>query len=153
MGLFDFMKKKATVKQPQTTKAATKPSRECLDKLTKDGELPWGWIYQHKDFTDKINGEYTHFLNTWLDSGNKSPKEQYQALKSFVLYLKDAEKLCKSKGECYEFWFYEILATKDYIEKRTSELEELSANLERGDATTNHRNKDKNKRSESIGKN
>ena len=44
--------------------------------------------------------------------------------------LEDAEKLCKSKGECFEFWFYEIIASKDYISKRKQELNELSANLE-----------------------
>ena len=100
-----------------------------LEHLTKDGELPWGWHSQNKEFTEKINAEYSFFLNLWLDSRSKSPKEQYSALKSFVTYLEDLEKLCKAKGECFEFWFYEILSSKPYIEKRKKELQELTTNL------------------------
>lgn len=132
MALFDFLKKKAPVtkKQSSTTKAETNSFGERYDRLTADGELPFGWIYRNKDFTDKIQAEYSYFLNMWLDSRNKSPKEQYPALKSFVMYLEDVEKLCKSKGECFEFWFYEILTGKGYIENRKQELEELTANLD-----------------------
>jgi hypothetical protein len=131
MGLFNFMKKKAPVQKQQTRAAKTNSSGERLDRLTPDGELPFGWIYHNNEFVSRISGEYSHFLNMWLDSRNKSPKEQYQALKSFVMYLDDAGKLCKSKGECFEFWFYEHLAQKDYIEKRKSELEKLTANFDK----------------------
>lgn len=131
MGLFDFMKKKSVpAKTPNTTKVETNSFGEPLDRLTPEGELPWGWISHNNEFTGKIGGEYSHFLNMWLESRNKSPKEQYSALKSFVLYLEDAGKLCESKGECFEFWFYEYLTSKEYIEKRKSELEELTANLD-----------------------
>lgn len=101
-----------------------------LDHLTKEGDLPWGWHSHNKAFTDKINNEFSYFLNSWLDVRSKSPSEQYQALKSFVLYLEDVEKLCKSKGECFEFWFYEILTSKDYIKKRKNELLTLAARIE-----------------------
>ena len=66
----------------------------------------------------------------WLESRTKSPIEQYSALKSFVLYLEDAEKLCVSKGECFGFWFYEILTSKDCVQKLKIELEELTANFD-----------------------
>ena len=120
MGLFDFLKNKATV---------TNSYGERLDRLTTDGELPWGWVTRNKEFCDKINSEYTHFLNTWLQARSKSPKEQYSALKSFVVYLEDVERLCKSKGECFEFWFHEILTGKEYVEKRKKELEELTVKI------------------------
>ena len=133
MGLFDFLKKKSPVqKQPaRAARAKTNSFGEPLDRLGKDGELPFGWIAYHQEFTNKIGKEYTHFLNMWLDSRKKSPIEQYSALKSFVLYLEDAGKLCESKGECFEFWYYHILASKDYIEKRRSELEKLKANFDK----------------------
>jgi hypothetical protein len=120
MGLFDFKKKKVPVTNTVT---------ERLDSLTPDGELPWGWITRNKEFCDKINGEYSYFLNAWLQARSKSPMEQYSALKSFVAYLEDVEKLCKSKGECFEFWFHEILTGKGYVEKRKKELEELTRKL------------------------
>ena len=160
MGIFDFLKKKTTQKdmaaksepdilsgqgmidyissnlenptQENVLKVLDRMAQpdDDLEHLTKDGKLPWGWHSHNKEFTEKINTEYSHFLNTWLDSKNKSPKEQYSALKSFVTYLHDVERLCKSKGECYEFWFYQILASKDYIAKRDQELNELIANFD-----------------------
>lgn len=112
-----------------------------LEHLTKEGELPWGWHTHTKEFTNKVNNEYSYFLNMWIEARNKSPKELYEALKSFVLYLEDVEKLCKSKGECFEFWFREILTGKGYVEKRKKELEELTANFDKLQANYEKRNK------------
>lgn len=127
MGFLGFMKKKAPQEKAlPTITVETNSSAEQLDRLTEEGELPWGWLYRNKEFTEKINGEYSYFLNMWLESRTKTPLEHYSALKSFVVYLEDAERLCKSKGECFEFWFYEILASKDYIQKRKAELEKLT---------------------------
>lgn len=163
MGLFDFLKKiagttdGASVQRPQNKtkivftetineKTSTlKTSDNAVlptdfKHLTKEGELPFGWVYRNREFTDKIQSEYSYFLNLWLDNRSKSPKEQYQALKTFVLYLEDVERLCKSKGECFEFWFYEILASKDYIAKRKAELEVLTANLDELQANFGKRN-------------
>lgn len=168
MGLFDFMKKKAAKKESdqdifcgeglvdyiqsnlenptqenvlQVLDSLAKPDND-LDHLTKDGDLPWGWHTYAKEFTDKIGGEYSHILNTWLESKSKSPKEQYFALKSFVLYLEDVAKLCRTKGECFEFWFYNDLASPEYIQKRKSELEELTANFNKLQADFEKRNKE-----------
>ena len=44
MGLFDFLKKKATVTQKQARKAKTNSFGERYDRLTADGELPCGWF-------------------------------------------------------------------------------------------------------------
>lgn len=145
MGIFNIFKKnpkakiafepvaKGAIKEKTTVKEYMKTHNvnsfnEPLDKLV-DGDLPWGWTAHNKDFTDKISKEYSYFLQAWVDARNKSPKELYSALKSFVLYMEDVEKTCKEKGECFEFWFDEILTGKDYLKKRKQELENLSANL------------------------
>lgn len=132
MGLFDFMKTKE-VKQETVYVSANRKSTPQTDfeHLTKDGNLPWGWIAHTKEFTEKINNEYSYFLNMWLATRTKSAREQYSALKSLVVYLEDVEKLCKSKGECFEFWFYEVLISKDYIRKRKKELDALAARMDR----------------------
>lgn len=138
MSLFDFLKNikkesESTTRFDIVIKSGKKSNFkpvEDFEHLTAEGELPFGWMYRNREFTGKIGGEYTHFLNTWLDARKKSPKELYSALKSFVVYLEDAEKLCKSKGECFEFWFYHHLITPDYINKRKEELKELTANLD-----------------------
>ena len=144
MGFFDFLKdkKKATPNTSinfyetingKTVRTSPQNNSEKLptdfEHLTEEGELPFGWIYRNKNFVDKINTEYSYFLDTWVESRSKSPKEQYPALKSFVLYLEDAEKLCKSKGECFEFWFNEILTSPGYLDERKKELEELTQAL------------------------
>ena len=155
MGLFDFKKKKGFKEENDQNILSiaglvkfiksnlSKPTDENvvkalkalatqdddLEHLTKDGELPWGWHTHTKDFTDKIKNEYSYFLNMYIESRTKSPQEKYSALKSFVLYLEDAEKLCKSKGECFEFWFYEILTSRNYIPKLKEELNRLVANM------------------------
>ena len=146
MGFFDFIKKKIDdllkEQPPIAKKAETNSLGEQLDKLTAEGELPFGWVYHKRESTAKIQTEYSYFLNMWLETQNKSPKEQYAALKSFILYLEDAGKLCKNKGECYEFWFYNYLTTNDYIAKRKAELEALTANLDELQTNFVKRNKE-----------
>lgn len=122
MGLFDLLKSK------KNTERLSKPEDD-LTHLTSEGELPWGWIYKNKDFIEKINKEYSYFLNMFLISKNEEPKKQYEALKSFVLFLEDVEKLCAKKGECFQFWFYEILTEPNYLKRRKEELEELQHNI------------------------
>ena len=101
-----------------------------LEHLTPDGDFPWGWHTHNKDFTEKISNEFSRFLNLWLDAKQKSPRELHSALNSFILYLEDVQKLCKQKGECFEFWFNRILTAPGYLEARKEELRELTDNLD-----------------------
>ena len=150
MGLFDLFNlfdllslfKKKKNKKPKNKKSKKETyslridfgtpddSTTDLEHLDKDGRLPWGWLYHNKAFVDQINNEYSYFLRMWLDSKNQAPKKQYEALKSFVMYLEDVEKLCRSKGECFEFWFYRILTSPGYVEQRKEELNHLMLNFD-----------------------
>ena len=123
MGLFNFKKKNFL-----GTKGSKTQSTD-FEHLTKEGELPFGWVHRNKVFVEKINNEHSYFLNQWLNSRTGSPQNQYATLKSFIMHLEDVEKLCKSKGECFEFWFYNILTSPDYIQKRKNELENLATNM------------------------
>ena len=91
-----------------------------------EDDFPWGWFTENKGFTDQIKREYSHYLHTWVDSCNKSPRELYSSLKSFVRYMKDVQKLCKRKGKYFELWFDEVLTGKGYLETRQKELDDLS---------------------------
>lgn len=128
MGIFDLFKKKG---------APPKPSNNSNIGTTKDlthledGDLPWGWLYQNKEFISERETEYSYFLDNWIASRYGEPKKQYETLKSFVLYLEDVEKLCKKKGECFQFWFSEILTTPTYLQERKKELKELEENFDR----------------------
>ncbi len=121
MGLFDFLK--------NVSKQLCKSEAQVdYDHLTEEGELPFGWLYLNKEFTEQIKREFTVFLHNWIEAKQQSPLELYNALNSFVQFLKSAGRLCESKGECFEYWFYSIITSKDYIEKRENELIELSVN-------------------------
>lgn len=91
--------------------------------------FPQGWFYQNKDFIDKISTECSYFLKNWVDSKQKDVRTQYEALKSFVIYLQDVEKLCKSKGELFYTWFTEILTAPSYLDMRKEELRIFQSEL------------------------
>ncbi len=125
MGIFDVFKKKES---KSTDIDFIKPS-EDQEHLTSDGRLPWGWYAQNKNFIDNISEEYKYFFDNWYDSKKLSPKEQYAALKSFVMYMNDAKKLCYAKNECFAYWF-DGVASPEYIDEMVAELEELEKNVE-----------------------
>lgn len=96
---------------------------ESTEKLDKDGELPFGWIAHNMDFTQKIQDEYGHFLNNWVATRRKADAAQYSALESLILYIQDAQKMCSSKGECFEKWFTDCIADEKCLEKRKKTLQ------------------------------
>lgn len=158
MGLFGFLKKPVRTqtvsdeelnpldansiigwyktKNPNATEADVRnfiskmaePAKD-LDHLTPEGELPWGWYPAHKDFTHSKETEYTYFLNSWLESRGKSPREQIGALESFVQYMNDLKGLCSKKGECFNYWRGSLFDDA-YLEKRTDELEHLRTHFD-----------------------
>lgn len=128
MGLLDLFGKKK--KDHVTQGKKTNSLGEDLDHLDKDGELPWGWIYANKEFVEQIESEYQYFINAWYDSKEIGVLKEYAALKSFVLYLNDAQRLCFEKGECFAKWFSDIIANQEYIDKRTVDLLILEDSLD-----------------------
>jgi hypothetical protein len=121
-----FFKKK---KSEEIAAKRTNYAGESVDKLDKDGNLPWGWYAAHKEFTDERTTEYTYFLDNYCEARSKSPLEKYETLKSLVLYLEDAKKLCYSKGECFAKWYDDIIASPEHIRKLQLELSELESNF------------------------
>lgn len=111
-------------KKNQAPVIKTNSYNEPLDRLV-NGELPWGWATHHKDFTEPLQNQCRYFINIWIESRKLPVKEQYAALKSFVLFLNDAKNLASSKGECYFKWFQDIIADDEYISKRQAELDAL----------------------------
>lgn len=93
VGLFDLFKK---------PKKNTFGQR--LDRLTEEGELPFGWIYANLEFTQKIESERRVFADAYFSSKGKGILKEYAALKSLILYMKDVKRICDSKGECFSLW-------------------------------------------------
>ena len=127
--MFGFLKKKTetkTVKQPQKTAPVVD-----FDHLDEDGELPWGWVTHYKAFIDKINNEFNYFMQQWSEAkDHKSPIDEYGALKSFLIYMDDVQKLCDRKGECFSFWCREYLIKQEWKKKLQNRLTDLEANMD-----------------------
>lgn len=140
MGLLHLFKSKRKsqtkeqVPEPVTNSPVDSSMGKFEDIAESDDELPWGWIAKNKEFIDKIEGEYSYFLDNWINARNKSPRELHSALKSFVGYMESVQKLCGSKGKYFEIWCNEILLSPGYLDARKKELEESSTewlNLQR----------------------
>ena len=66
MGLFNRSKKVKSNDTKDSNSLQANEQRynslgEPLDKLVND-DLPWGWIYANRDFTNPAETEYTDFL-------------------------------------------------------------------------------------------
>lgn len=127
MGLFDLFKKKQ--QQPAQN---VKPNIVGMhsDRLDSNGELPWGWIAANKVFVDQINGRHKYFLDAWLGVKGKDVLKEYAALKSFVTFLNEAKERCVKNGECHAKWFSDIIASQKLIDKYTSDLKYIEANID-----------------------
>lgn len=114
-------------------KSKTNFAGDRLDRLTPEGNLPFGWYSANKAFTEKIENEHRYFVEEYVNSRYKSPKERYAALKSLVLHTDDVRKLCASKGECFVYWSTALFGDEDFqslkdelknIEEHYDDLEE-----------------------------
>lgn len=162
MGIFDFLHKNKKSNLPQNdlvkfiasnlknptdenilkvVNKMAEPDKD-LEHLNAAGELPWGWHNYSKDFREKIQSEYSLKLHQWLDAKKKSPTVEHFALTEFVEFLEKTEKLCKDKSECFEFWYYEVLTTRNYLQERKNELQHLSENLDKLEAEYQEKSKE-----------
>lgn len=160
MGLFDLFKKKQEQeekKQPEVVIAELEAAEDIgeiakilaenkiistpkdkyhnvfgqdITHLDEDGELPWGWISANKEFTERINTEYKYFLDAWYDIRNKDVIKERWALKSLVIYLEDAKKLCISKGECFVKWFDDLIASQERIDEYKTRQNYIEDNID-----------------------
>lgn len=119
MGLFNLFGKKQT-----------NSFGEDISRLTPEGELPWGWVAANKAFTEQIQAEAQEFIEAWVHFEGKDVLKEYAALKSYVLYLKDAKSLCNSKGECFAKWFSDIIASDKYMDKCEGKLKFIEDNID-----------------------
>lgn len=103
-----------------------------LDRLTPEGELPYGWIYKNREFTEKLENEYRFFADAYYNSKNQGVLAEYAAVKSLVIFMEDMKRICAAKGECFAEWATIVVANPDalasfkdrqsYIEEHIDEL-------------------------------
>lgn len=117
MGLFGMFSKKKPVK-----------AKEPLDRLTPEGELPWGWYSANRAFTQQIDNEYSYFCECVYNA--KTVKEKLWALQSLVKYQEDVKKLCQSKGECFEYWASTSIINPVSMEQNKQDLKHMEEHLD-----------------------
>ena len=136
MALFDIFKKKKVNEKISTMSKPTDKNHNCfgedITRLTEEGELPWGWRYANRDFTEEIERQYSHFLDTYINAKkeNKGVRAVHAALKSFVMFMDDVESLCKSKGECFQKWSEIQIADPSTMNSYKETLKHMEENMD-----------------------
>ena len=125
MGLFGRKKKTNEPPKPNNTNSFGEP----LDRLTPEGELPWGWIHANKRFTDPIESEYRRLSDAVYEAKKQGAKAHYAALRSLVMYMEDVQKLCESKGECFAEWATIMVANPVALAHEKEKLEYYNQNI------------------------
>lgn len=105
---------------------------EDITHLTEDGELPWGWIYANRDFIEPIEKQYKYFLNEYINAKKqeKGIRAVRSALKSFIVYMEDVERICASKGECFVEWSKLSICNPAAMESYRNDLKKIEDNLD-----------------------
>lgn len=102
-----------------------------ITHLTEDGELPWGWIYANRDFIEPIQKQYDYFLHEYINAKKqeKGIRAVRSALKSFIVYMEDVERICASKGECFVEWSKLSICNEASMESYRNDLKKIEDNL------------------------
>ena len=104
MGLFKSFKKKRT-----------NSVGEDLDRLTKEGELPFGWMAYNKEIIKQMDKECAAFRS--IISAAKNPKEKHAAIKSYLRFLEDGKKHYKKINVCAGKYFEQYCCDTPFVDK------------------------------------
>ena len=122
MGLFSVFRNKKEILVPG----------QRLDKLDENGQIPYGWHYANRDFTREIKDQHDYFLNEYINAKKqeKGIRAVRDALKSFVVYMEDVERICASKGECFVEWSKLQVCNPYAMEDYKNKLKDIEDNLD-----------------------
>ena len=76
-----------------------------LGHLSKDGELPWGWLLYYKDFISQQEKKIDVKWNAVYSA--TTTLEKLDAYKSYFNTIDRIGRTCKKAGECHYKWFTE----------------------------------------------
>lgn len=107
-GLIDFVK--ANLKNPtdeNVLKAVQEIAKPDADQehLTKDGELPWGWLRQNtpiiKPYEDRI-------VQMAVDLKKYKGTDKIKQLEELIGFYAEFKSFCYQKNECYQKYFSDM---------------------------------------------
>ncbi len=110
MGLFGKKKKSANKKVD-------------LNRLTPDGELPFGWVHHNNEF---IKEQENIIYNQWdaVSKAKRTPNYLGEYQKYFAV-INTVGEFCKHKGECHYKWFTENIIGSRWYNDQVSEYRKL----------------------------
>ena len=120
-----FFKKKST--KEKIAAKRTNCVGESMDRLDKDGNLPFGWVVHNQKYVDMIEKDIQPFRDMIYNA--KTDIEKYAALKSFLLYLQDGKMHYAKYGECVLKYFEKHICNSTEAEQRLKKFKELERKL------------------------
>lgn len=122
MGLFFFNRKKAESITP----------KQIIENHTEERMFPSGWYYENRQFIKEIENLYDYFLNEYISAKKqeKGIRAVRSALKSFIVYMEDVERICASKGEYFVEWSKLSICNETSMESYRNDLKKIEDNLE-----------------------
>ena len=96
---------------------------EDLQRLTPNGELPFGWVAYYKDFVDEQNQKIDAL---WRDVYTATTTtKKIEAYRKYFDEISHIAVLCKESGECHFKWFCENIIETQWYNKQFAEYQEL----------------------------
>lgn len=114
MGLFNLFSKK----------------QAPLDRLTPEGDFPWGWHAANRVFTQNLENQYEVFTTAVYNAKKHGARAEYAALKSLVKFREDVQRLCAQKGECFMLWASITISNPVSMKNDADRLHYLEGNME-----------------------
>lgn len=116
-----FGRKKTTAQKLAPTK--TNFAGQRMDKLDKEGNLPFGWVVHNKKTVDAIEKELNPIRKAINNAETNA--EKLEALKKYEAYLKQGVVKYRRKGACEGKYFEEYICDSEETKQRLKDLKKL----------------------------
>lgn len=126
MGLADLFKKKTTKEKIAARK--TNYAGERMDRLDKDGNLPFGWVVHNKKYVDMIEKELNQYRKD-IRTASEDDIVRWTALGLYLQYLKKGQDYYNKIGECVGKYFEEYVCGSYETQQYIKEYEELDKKI------------------------
>lgn len=125
MGLADLFKKKTT--KEKIAARQTNYAGERMDRLDKDGKLPFGWVVHNQKYVDMIEKELKRYRKDISTASEDIVK--WAALTLYLQYLKKGQERYNKMGECVGKYFEEYVCCSYETQQYIKAYEELDKKL------------------------
>ena len=100
---------------------------DSMDKLDKNGALPFGWVTHNQKYVDMIERDLEPFRQMLRDA--KTDVEKYAALKSFLMFLQEGRAHYYEYSECVGKYFEEFICKSMEAKQRKEAFKKIESKL------------------------